>query len=612
MPDQSRSPDSGTTAGTDQPMPPQNPAGARWRLFTYRWLKRFGVSAIVLIVLSGLMLVWADHKTTQPEFCGSCHIMEPYYESWHADLHGGKLEVACVECHYAPGERTTVKSRLRGLSQVASYVSGRYGTARPRAHVDNLSCLTSKCHGDMQFMDKEISLGTVKFTHAKHLRYGDDKRAATRKDLEDLAGFLQEAVGMKRFEELEEVARQAVPAVQRLDRMTRLIDDWKAKVEPLQLSKFSQLQHRQVRTDQLSDLQCTNCHSYVSPITQPEGQKPLRQPLGNSSAHHFTVKTTACYTCHFNNESFNTGTASCLLCHTLPTKEIVVHKELTPADSAKLKSPELSKQPTRMDHKMILARKVDCIACHADVATENSTVTRRDCERCHDRPAYFQKWKEPFSLTLVKEYHALHVPEQRAKCLDCHSEIHHQLVRGPSETGQPAFLSSAMTNCTHCHPNQHVEQVQLLSGMGGVGVTKSDPNLMFGSRTNCFGCHSDHTAKGNGAVVSKATVSGCIACHGDRHAKTFDKWKQGLEIVLVDANEAYDKARKMLDKAKDIDPESRNKATDLLNSAQADLRLVKRGNGVHNVTYSIELLDSVTRRCQQAMGIISKATKPKS
>src|SRR5581483_7924969 len=140
----------------------------------------------------------------------------PYYDSWKGDFHGSKLEVACVECHYAPGERTTVMAKLRGLSQVASYVSGRYGAARPRAHVDNLSCLTSKCHGDLKFMDKELSLGTVKFTHAKHLQFDDKKKETARRDLQDLTRTLREQLGEERLAELEEVARQAVPAKTRL------------------------------------------------------------------------------------------------------------------------------------------------------------------------------------------------------------------------------------------------------------------------------------------------------------------------------------------------------------------------------------------------------------
>ena len=151
----------------------------------------------------------------------------------------------------------------------------------------------------------------------------------------------------------------------------------------------------------------------------------------------------------------------------------------------------------------------------------------------------------------------------------------------------------------------------MLSGVGGVGVPKSDPNLMFGSRTNCLGCHTDHTVGSRGGEVVRGNVNGCIACHGDRYKDTFKKWQQGLELSLTDAGEAYEKASKALDKAKDITPEARTKVTTLLAGARADLQLVKTGNGVHNVMYSMELLDSVTQRCQQVMTALAKESRRK-
>ncbi len=429
------------------PTPSTLPPG-KWRRSTLRWAKRIVITAVLLVLVTVIGLVLADRKTSQPEFCGSCHIMQPYYESWHADVHGRKLGVACIECHYAPGERETFLAKLRGLSQVTSYLSGRYGASRPRAHVDNRSCMTSKCHGDMAFMDKELPLGTVKFVHAKHLQFDKKKQETKEKELEDLTQTLRQLAGQERFGKLEEAAFEAVPAKVQMDRLTKMVGDWNVKVETSQLEKFSQLHHWQVRVAQLADLQCTNCHSYGAPEKNPlhglEGGQRLKAKV--HAANHFSVKTTTCFTCHFNNVSFNTGTASCLLCHTLPTKEILVHKEMGPEKGGVLKPPEFAKQLVKMDHQMIAQRKVDCIACHADVATENALVTRRDCEHCHDRPEYFQKWKQPVPLDLVKHYHAVHVPEQRAKCLDCHSEIHHQLVRGVSPAAQPPSLSSVLPN----------------------------------------------------------------------------------------------------------------------------------------------------------------------
>ena len=99
------------SAGAGQPAVSGAAPGPRWRRLTARWLKRLAVTAVVVVLLSGVLLAVADHRTSQPDFCGSCHIMGPYYESWHADAHGGKLGVACIECHYAPGERATARAK---------------------------------------------------------------------------------------------------------------------------------------------------------------------------------------------------------------------------------------------------------------------------------------------------------------------------------------------------------------------------------------------------------------------------------------------------------------------------------------------------------------------
>jgi hypothetical protein len=297
------------------------------------------------------------------------------------------------------------------------------------------------------------------------------------------------------------------------------------------------------------------------------------------------------------------------MCHKqLPAGEIIVHKELSPAEGQKLQSPELTAKAVKMNHQSILERKVDCASCHADVAIEDSLVTKRDCERCHDLPRYFDEWKESFTLDLVAHYHKVHIPQQRAKCLDCHSEIHHQLIR--EEKGQPEFLKSVMANCTHCHPKHHQEQLDLLRGVGSTSIPQSTPNLMFGSRTNCFGCHTEKVLDEHAGDVVRATLNGCIACHGDRHAETFEKWKLGLELVLTDAEQAYAKARKALEESKNVPEEARRKVMELLQGAKADLDLVKRGNGLHNVTYAMEVLDSVTLRAGQAESLINEVRPP--
>ena len=303
---------------------------------------------MAIVVLGVVMLGAAEYYTAKPNFCASCHIMEPYYESWKKDAHGGHFNVACVDCHYAPGERTTINAKLRGLSQVVSYFSGRYGQTRPRAYVAQESCMTSNCHGDGQFMDKPLKIGTVEFKHSKHLKHSEGDEQPHRDRLAVLTRQLQETLGTERFAEMHTLARQTGPAETRDAAMARLAANWDVKIDRPLLAEFSRLEHRAVQIAQRQSLQCTDCHSSGIQTTtafQTKGQA------------HFRVQESSCYTCHFKNQGFNTGTSECMLCHTPPQGTITVHEELPEAVRERLGAPALGKEPVRMDHTQIVARK---------------------------------------------------------------------------------------------------------------------------------------------------------------------------------------------------------------------------------------------------------------
>ena len=75
---------------------------APWR--GIKWCFRTRVRALASsLVLFGLFSggsYGAYTYSMSPTFCYSCHLMEPYYESWQRSSHS---EVTCVQCHFEPG-----------------------------------------------------------------------------------------------------------------------------------------------------------------------------------------------------------------------------------------------------------------------------------------------------------------------------------------------------------------------------------------------------------------------------------------------------------------------------------------------------------------------------
>ncbi len=141
-------------------------------------LVRVPAIALVVGLLIGVGLValgTAVEVSSQPAFCGSCHIMNPYYESWKTSSHSN---IACVDCHIPPGPGAAIRKKYEALSMVTSYFTGTYGT-NPWAEIDDAACL--KCHERRLLAGREL-FGDVLFDHTAHLsgmRRGKDLRCTS-------------------------------------------------------------------------------------------------------------------------------------------------------------------------------------------------------------------------------------------------------------------------------------------------------------------------------------------------------------------------------------------------------------------------------------------------
>jgi nitrate/TMAO reductase-like tetraheme cytochrome c subunit len=127
-----------------------------------RPLRTAGLATALLLGIGLVALLGAVDVSSKPQFCGSCHIMKPYYESWR---HSSHRNVACVECHIAPSVTAEIRKKFEALSMVVKYFTGTYGT-NPWTEVEDAACL--RCHERRLLMGK-VSLGDIQFDHSAHL-----------------------------------------------------------------------------------------------------------------------------------------------------------------------------------------------------------------------------------------------------------------------------------------------------------------------------------------------------------------------------------------------------------------------------------------------------------
>ena len=121
------------------------------------------LAIVAVVVVAGVFT--AEHYTSQPQFCGSCHIMKQHYNQWSKDKHAAK-NIKCVDCHYAPGEKMTPHAKFKGLGQLFSYLATKDEIVQKKAKVPDFSCTASNCHPQNdEFLNKKVEF-TEKITYA--------------------------------------------------------------------------------------------------------------------------------------------------------------------------------------------------------------------------------------------------------------------------------------------------------------------------------------------------------------------------------------------------------------------------------------------------------------
>ncbi|MFA5865588.1 MAG: NapC/NirT family cytochrome c [Phycisphaerae bacterium] len=547
-----------------------------------RWLKLGLIGAVVMMVLVGLFVGGAEYYTGRSAFCGSCHIMTPYYKSWQQDIHSTKARAACIDCHYAPGDRHTINAKLRGLSQLVSYFSGRTGNARPRPRVRDASCLREGCHSLKDFVDKTYPIRDVGFTHTKHLKIDTATLAKNADRIEELTIGLKSLLDSSTFEALRQSAILVGDPEDNQQKITKLINGASANPQAMKSAlEYALAVHRDIRLRQMGNLQCTTCHAH------------------NDDEKHFSVRRPLCYLCHFANQPFNTDTARCLSCHKPPAMAVPVHGKVVKVSKGVAKSVS-----GMMDHSVIIANNVNCVSCHADLVAGTGQVSRQRCAACHDLARYYEKFDKNLNTETVNYLHTSHTPKLHASCTECHDEFQHR-KSADILVAKGEFLSPVMDNCAHCHPNHHHRQVEMLKGQAPEPIPHGVPNAMFGSRVNCLGCHTSRGEDLKGLPVLKTTQQACIACHGHDYDQLFNQWLDRLKAEAKDAKELESRATMQLNNSLQAGKEIPKEVREAIAKGHEALEFVEQSKGIHNRNYALDLLNYASDQFTLAIRLMS-------
>jgi len=346
-------------------------------------LARWGLVALPVVILGVILFsvgtVGFVEVSSQPGFCKSCHIMEPYYQSWTTSSH---RDVACIQCHIPPGVKSEVRQKIQAANMVVKYFTGAYGT-RPWAEISDASCTRSGCHSQ-RLIEGAVDYQGVRFDHTQHL--GEVRRGmqlhctschsqivqGTHIAVTETTCVLCHFKGRPEGQPIAGCTgcHQNPPTVTSSDGF--VIDHAQYVRDRVDcLSCHSQVTHG---TGDADESRCVSCHNEPERLAQFDNPTMLHQV-------HVTQRNIACIQCHTSMEhqivSLTTAMQlDCASCHR------GVHR-----DEQQLLAGVGGHGVAPTPSSMFLAR-VSCVACHDHAAqlAGHDTVNVADeasCLSCH-------------------------------------------------------------------------------------------------------------------------------------------------------------------------------------------------------------------------------------
>jgi hypothetical protein len=382
-----------------------------------------GIKIFLLFCTIGFFLILATmlRFSESSTFCGLCHQMTAYINSWKASSHS---HVACTKCHYEPGLFNHLKGKwVDGQVSLAYFISGKK-PSRPHAEIGDASCLQTGCH-KIENLQGNMIYKNVAFSHGKHL--GELRR------------------GMKL--RCTSCHAQIVQGLHLTVHETNCFICHYYKAGP------------KGEEDCLSCSigGCTSCHF------EPKGDIKVKD--WNFNHRKYIERGVACEKCHLNvvQGDGHVPEGKCVECHNEPV----------------ILSTKYTSQFLHKNH--VTGHKIECSGCHTPLRHEIGRIptlahASTNCDKCHSKEVHTGPQEMyrgisgigiPESPSLMFTFNvdciachrkaeasqaALHTTRYEEKaieqaCLDCHGEgfdntLRHwrrYLSRAESETNQKLF-----------------------------------------------------------------------------------------------------------------------------------------------------------------------------
>ena len=129
-------------------------------MFTKKRVKWIVIAVVVLA-----MFTFASFRyTSTSNFCASCHVMEPSYETWEKSEHFEKAR--CIDCHGEPGIGPYLYEKIKGIYKVGLVLTNDIQHEGLEADVSSQTCL--ECHVEFEGIEDE----NVRSTHKEYVEEG--------------------------------------------------------------------------------------------------------------------------------------------------------------------------------------------------------------------------------------------------------------------------------------------------------------------------------------------------------------------------------------------------------------------------------------------------------